>query len=209
MSVAAAAEQSVPFWLQIATVVLAPLLGFVGVAIGVVLKDSSDRRLALRQARQSVYVIFLRSLMQINWTFASTAATAVQSGDVKRTAAVYRSVMDLLGTLPQTAAEIDLIGSDHTSKIVHKYLVITLDLSLTMRGAISGSFDRKKWLEASRRVNEFVFEFRDAAILDLRVPVRQRRRIHMSQKDSDANLGLIESYLQKQDEAETDSKVAE
>ena len=54
-------QMNVPFWLQILSIALAPLLGFAGVAIGVAFSERNRRDAYVKEERRKVYVDYLEN----------------------------------------------------------------------------------------------------------------------------------------------------
>lgn len=62
MMAQAANTTQLPFWLQLVSILLAPVSGLAGVVLGIVVKGRADGRGALRNERRDLYVSFLTSV---------------------------------------------------------------------------------------------------------------------------------------------------
>ena len=58
-------QTNIPFWLQILSIALAPLLGFAGVAIGIGLNGRNSRSAYVKEQRRKVYVDYLEVMSRI------------------------------------------------------------------------------------------------------------------------------------------------
>jgi hypothetical protein len=160
------APPSVPFWLQVATVALAPILGFMGVAVGVLMKERSDRRMGLRQDRLEVYRGFLRALAELEKLVAVDGSAAYGSRDEEEKLQYLKALNASYASINALYTEIDLVGSPKAAVIARA--VFNLDTETE-----GGNFDGYKVADSCRKI---ISRFRNVAMRDLGVPRRQRKR---------------------------------
>lgn len=167
---------SLPLWLQIVTIALAPGMGFLGVAIGAGWKDRSDKRLALRNHRQQVYSDFLRAAEDMKSHFSLRAPTVFRGNDPAELWQHTQDVKVKLSALLGVIHEVDLIGSSGTMDAVGAFIKYAFEANVALIQAVRDGLDRNEWNKIIARGTRATLDFRDAAAVDLGVPRRQRRR---------------------------------
>jgi hypothetical protein len=193
------APAMVPFWVQVLSIGLAPLIGFVGVTVGATLKDKSDRRIALRKERRELYAKFLNTLYKLNMTFGTTCMTALRSNKEETVNSAIAELKDISIELGSIAAEIDLIGSSDTAKTVYEYAVIYGRMNVQILMDLgSGNIKRSDWGRILTASYSFAFKFRDSALADLDIPKSQRQRLDIkpsTDEDEDELAEKIQSMI--------------
>src|SRR6266496_4684782 len=168
------ASPAVPFWLQITTIALSPLVGFLGVTVGIFLKDRTDRKHFIYQERRRLYSEFLSAINSYGVQIGTGLTTAMRVGNeadiIEKSIAQRASVAELGGL----SMQIDLIGIDRTSDVAHRHLQLLHDVSVRMLDTFTGEFDRRSWGRQSRAIAAYAAEFRDAAIVDLGLGKKRR-----------------------------------
>src|SRR5580704_7619358 len=165
----------IPFWLQVVSISLAPLLGFSGVAIGVFLNERIRSRAYVNDERRKVYLEFLEMLAQITSFYGTTFATAVRSRKDHYVEQVLGKPAGSLERLQQTYSSIRLIGSQAAVAAAGEAFVY-LGLANT-RGAamIKEGYKRDEWELVIQYGLEVQTSFIEAARRDLGLPRKQAK----------------------------------
>jgi hypothetical protein len=165
----------VPFWLQIASIAAAPILGFVGVAIGVFVTEHNRRAAYVIEERKKVYLDFISMLANIN-AFWSNEAIGVMRGDVPADK-ISGFSKPMVEALQRSLLQIRLIGSERVFAVAQGALVYTLRMSMTalVSSSSPGKFDRRNWDKAVGTGTSLMLDFSDAARKDLGLPALERK----------------------------------
>jgi hypothetical protein len=165
----------VPFWLQVVSISLAPLLGFSGVAIGAFLNERIRSRAYVNDERRKVYLEFLEMLAQVTSFYGTTFATAVRSRKDHYAEQVLGKPSGSLERLQQTYSSIRLIGSRAAVAAAGEAFVY-LGLANT-RGAvmIKEGYKRDEWELVIKYGLEVQKSFIEAARRDLGLPRKQTK----------------------------------
>jgi hypothetical protein len=165
----------VPFWLQVSSVSLAPLLGFLGVGVGVWLRDRADRKTWLRQQRLDVYATMLELWNEYVVFVGTTLTAAMRSRDLGRIRKVNEDQKQFLARVLAAESRIRLVGTEKSARPAREFVLSTLMVSTYAAMSLGEEdFDQKSWdiavvLPVSKPLTEFV----KGAIADLGLP-RQR-----------------------------------
>jgi hypothetical protein len=163
-----AAPAAVPFWLQVMAVTAAPILGFAGVAVGAMLKERSDMRIAERQELREVYRNFVRTMTEVEMLVSIDGASAYESADEEAVARYVATLKAHLASLNTLCIEILLIGSEVASFLAQAAIKFSVD-------AIPGEDDHFDAADFARRWRMLTSYFLNVAQYDLRVRTRLPR----------------------------------
>lgn len=176
------ASNQVPFWLQVTSIALAPILGFLGVSVGVMMKDRSDRRNALRSDRLGAYMELLAVAAEL-WHVHNMYIELIARQDgraIAKTAEALEGIQSRLGT---ALFRVDLIGSSDLeipAERIAACLAMHLEL---MNRATSEPIAENEINDVADYLGLAVDKFRDAAVEDLGIPKAQRRRLSVLTDD--------------------------
>lgn len=83
---AAIKTPQIPFWLQIASTIAAPILGFTGVAVGVLLNEKNRRAAYLTEEKKKAYIEFTGTLAATMrfWSLDVTSALKTHTVNAER-----------------------------------------------------------------------------------------------------------------------------
>src|SRR5215467_2349587 len=187
----------IPFWLLVTSISLAPILGFVGVAIGAILTGRSQRRAWVSDGKHKAYQEFLAFLAQITAFYGTEFRTAVRTKNEERLSELSGARRSMLEDLHRTHLQIRLIGSPSAlaaADEIHIYLGLATALSAK---ALKGNFENSEWDRLIKLGLDIQSEFTDAARRDLVLPRRGRRlpKIRRSESTTDAR-GFALSAMQ-------------
>lgn len=195
-------SSQVPFWLQVLTVSLAPIIGLTGVAVGAWLTDRSHRTAALRQDRRATYLRFARALNDFDGLISTTGASVLRTIATVNVAidqaeampdpkaediAGIRDLLDSASDYPTTLfeklleitnlrIEIDMIASKGAATAANDALTILTRILLATNRAMEDGYDRRAWWKLGKELREAGRKFRNAAFADLDIPHSDRER---------------------------------
>lgn len=167
--VQAAQEAAVPFWVQVVSIAVAPILGFVGVAVGVLLKDRSDHKASLRAERRTAYISFLRALSALHQCFVVKGKLAFNGSDEGSLESYMEEMYELKLALIGAQHEVTLVGSVAAAKAAEKVSTVQIDMDIAESTARKSGYDQKAWNVALLRSLHVQSTFQLAAIKDLRL----------------------------------------
>lgn len=169
---------------------MAPTLGFLGVAVGAVLKDRSDRKAALHADRMQLYGQFLRTFSEYSATLTSRTPSRVRSGRPSDLRAATDLQHSTLAELLALSTQIDLIGSRPAANAAIAALRLVARSSLTLIESIRGELNPDEaFIDLQGEMMEIMATFRDAAAADLGLSQRDRGR---RSSDAAADLGALQ-----------------
>lgn len=188
-------QPSIPFWLQVLAIGLAPLLGFLGVAIGASLQARYNRALALRAHRQEVYCRFLEAATQLFTYFGTDAASAIRSKDQARVVALLPVIKKYASTITSLLLQVELIGSRDTIAAAQRIQLFIAKVGTTISEGFATGYTLKMWNEVLGGGVKIIRAFRSAASSDLGVPRRQQQRSHPNNSLDDLERAWVDSTL--------------
>jgi hypothetical protein len=173
----AAAPTQVPLWLQVLTLGLAPVLGFVGVAVGALLQGRSAKRAKLRDDRRITYLNFAKTVREFYQWF---GLEGTKSADHRAGADLREHLTEIkrmIREIETRGDEVDLIASKDAAAACRKCtLEVIASQAIWMNAVMTRSFDRAMWSKCNFDGSAALHEFRDAAMKDLGVPRKERQR---------------------------------
>lgn len=166
-----------PLWVQILALSLAPLVGILGIIVGGLIKDRSDRRAILRTDRRDTYLAFARSVSELDEKLGG-CPPAPSPGQSSRAAAHLIEVREIAASIVRLRQEIDLIGSPLAAAAADTcYGYVVAVIRLALKPAPDRQLPVDQELEsATLRLRHGMVAFRDSCLADLGVPRRQRGR---------------------------------
>jgi hypothetical protein len=177
----------VPFWLQVISISLAPILGFIGVGIGAFFTGRNQRRGWLSDEKHQAYQDFLSFLAKITAFYGAEFRTAVRLRNEARLSELASARRSMLEDLHRTHLQIRLVGSRKALAAADEIHIYTgMAGGLTAR-ALQGNFEKDDWDRLVKFGLDIQSEFTAAARKDLGLPLRSRRlpKIHRSESVSD------------------------
>lgn len=200
-----ATQSQVPFWLQILTIAMAPILGFAGVAVGVSLSARTSRIAYLRDRRREAYSSFLAELGTLVSMFGQTAPSAFRTKDGQRiheqnvafTAAVQR--------METARHQVALIGSRDVEEASSDAFVFLAMASTTMAKSIEGTFDRGAWNDTVSFGMQVLLRFTQSAQKDLGLPkgdMAEARSFAKYEADRETAIATVNETLRRYLEAD-------
>jgi hypothetical protein len=157
----------VPFWLQILSIALAPLLGFAGVAIGVAFSERNRRDAYVKEERRKVYVDYLEATSQLTAFVTFERPKKGNPEGIEKNEAFADKAAVFMEQLQRTYMSLSVIGSPEACEAAVQaftYLELATRLALaTMRGK---SLD-EGWSKLGQLGTQFQDDFIDAARKDL------------------------------------------
>ncbi|WP_435120873.1 hypothetical protein [Amycolatopsis thermoflava] len=172
----AAQQPGIPFWLQITTITLAPILGFAGVAVGVLLKDRSDHKASLRAERRAAYTGFLRALNALHRCFVVKGGAAFKSGLEKSISAYEEEMYRLRLELDGARYDVALVGSSEVVAAAERVSAVAVDIDIAETVARRSGYRQEAWNKALLRCLHVASTFQVAAVKDLRLRPKDRMR---------------------------------
>jgi hypothetical protein len=192
----------IPFWLQIVSIAVAPILGFLGVAIGVFLTERNRRAAYILEEKKHAYLEFINMLSNVNsfWSnkFPSAARTATSGG-----------TDDILGfskahveELHRTFLQIRLFGSGpvvESAMEAFHYLALA---SVTGIQMLDKGFSSAKWNQTVVKAGIVVMsDFSAAARKDLGLRKLGPKTAESASSSASADLLKTVSDIQQQPHA--------
>jgi hypothetical protein len=170
-------QSSVPFWLQILSIALAPVFGFAGVAIGVFLSERNRHSAYIKDERLKAYRHFLETSSQVTAFFTPRFSSAVTgTRDPDKIRALVQELMTLIEKTQHAYTNLRLIGSPMAVRMAHnifKYLHIGGNLA---QEAIRGKFDQESWRKHTDEGTSLQNLFAEVARRDLGLPRNEWER---------------------------------
>lgn len=145
-----AAATQIPFWLQLTTVIVAPLVGFVGVAVGSFLTSRHNNRSWIRDRRLEAYQALLECANELSLFAGTIAPRALRSQDPDQLYPLAQDIGQKISALIDATQRIKLIGSKATNEAASEVLAAATSLPIVLGlAAKSDIFDRKEWTKAA------------------------------------------------------------
>ncbi|MFC6090561.1 hypothetical protein [Saccharothrix lopnurensis] len=171
-----AAAPSVPFWLQVVAIALAPFMGFLGVAVGAFLKDRSDRVVALHKERRELYSEYLNALAKFNHHYGNVGALAFRQDETVKYREYINVQHEMHALMIGLITRIDLVASQAVVDAAHKFYHYIVVITGVQVKAIDEGWVREEWNRGVALGARIAREFRNAAIRDVGIPRRDRGR---------------------------------
>jgi hypothetical protein len=202
---------AVPFWLQIAAVVLAPVMGMLGVTAGAVLRTRTERRAYLREERRKAYVAFAHefgALVSGVGTFATSAArTAATEQDASAVSRYLDHLRSSMSSIEKLRHEIDLIGSRRAADAATNAYYVIAAVSARLAVATQGEVDADAWQRLLGQGMPVQVAFLSAAQSDLGLPKGDRmKEAKTSASLSDETVGYARGVIRQATQAEPAGK---
>lgn len=175
MRVAAAAQvaSQVPFWLQVLTVALAPILGFIGVGAGAFIAELNRRNAYVKDERRKIYQDYLEILSQTTNYYSSEYLFAMRHAKEKGMNEAADRVSSYHERLLSAYLHVRLIGSpEAVGAASHAFSFTASAGSLTVK-TLASEFNRDDWDHLIRLGLEAQSRFTEAARKDLGLPRRE------------------------------------
>jgi hypothetical protein len=175
---------ALPFWLQVLSISLAPILGFTGVAIGALLTERHQRIAYIGDERRKVYLEYLELLARITAFYSTEFKTALEAGDMRRMAELNPIRRTFLEDVQRIYLQIRLIGSPgvvNTAREVFVYFGLANGISAK---AISGDATSEDWGRLIKFGLALQTDFTDAARSDLRLRRKERKLPRIERTES-------------------------
>ncbi|GAA1910647.1 hypothetical protein GCM10009737_10110 [Nocardioides lentus] len=174
----------VPTWLQILTLTLAPVLGFVGVGVGALLQSRSNKRAKLRDDRRATYLTFAKTVHEFYQWFGLEGTKSADHRAGADFAGHLAHIKTTIGAIESLGYEVDLIASKGAADAGRKCMQeVVVSQAIWMNAVLTKSFDRVVWSKCYFDGSEALRTFRDAAMKDLGVSRRDRRRPEIETPD--------------------------
>jgi hypothetical protein len=161
---------SVPFWLQIVSIAAAPVLGFVGIAVGVALNERNRRTAYFIEEKKKAYLDFINALTVIHtfWTDEMTTILEKPDDQTARKVGIYSK--SHIERLERTYAQILLFGSESVVKVGGRCFAYLLKTTMTAMIMSAKGLDRKRWPRVADEIVSIINDFSRVARKDLGLP---------------------------------------
>lgn len=171
-TVAQVASQ-VPFWLQVFTVALSPVLGFVGVGVGAFIAELNRRDAYVKDERRKVYRDYLEIVSQITNYYSTEylfAMSHAKEGDLRGTADKVSSLQE---RLLSSYLHVRLIGSPAAINAASHAFAFTASAGTLTAVTLASGFNRNDWDPVIKVGLEAQSRFTEAARKDLGLPRKE------------------------------------
>lgn len=168
--------QQVPFWLQLLAIILAPGLGFAGVAIGATVTSRTSMKLALRAHRQDVYSSFLETVSSIHKSFTVDLRIMLLPASKRELVDIVTEIGKYTAELARRFHEIELVASARTAAAADNLLIFYMTALRATKRAHDDENALSLWHQITDEAGAALAEFRAAAAIDLGLPMRDRKR---------------------------------
>lgn len=174
IAAAQAATPQIPFWLQILTISLSPVLGFIGVAVGVLLNGRSRRNAYVKDERRKVYRDYLEILSQITIFYGTDYLFAMRHAKNKGLAGAAAEKASLLSERLQTSyLHVRLIGSPDAIDAASQGFELMASAGMVTALTLEGEYNRSDWDPVIRIGVETQARFTEVARKDLGLPRKE------------------------------------
>lgn len=164
-------------WVQILTLGLAPVLGFVGVAVDALLQSRSAKRAKLRDDRRATYLAFAKTVHEFYQWFGLEGTKSADHLAEADLAGHLAHIKKTIGAIESQGYEVDMIASKDAADPGRKCMQqVVVSQAIWMNAVMTTSFDRIVWSKCYFDGSEALRAFRDAAMKDLGVSRRDRKR---------------------------------
>jgi hypothetical protein len=182
LSAVSASSEMVPFWLQILAIVVAPILGFAGLAIGALLNEGNRRRAYVTDARREAYQAFSDALSEITVYYGAEHRAIMRNPTSTTLSTAYERVCIMTERIQRAYFRMRLIGSSEVvQQAAAAYEYAARASSLTASVLDSGEFDLEAWdpliMKGFQIQNSFTSAARrDMGIARNQIPLPEPRR---------------------------------
>jgi hypothetical protein len=180
----------VPFWLQVLSIAAAPVIGFIGVAIGATIAERNRRSAYLVDEKKKVYLEFMEMLAKITtfWSNEFTVALRKEPGWQE----LQGRSKPMIESLYRTYLQIRLVGSSSVVDAAGKSVQFTFLASMTGLKMLATDFDMREWSKVTSYGMEAMVDFSDAARKDLGLPGLEVKESSVSESDKEKVFQYIE-----------------
>ncbi|WP_157519332.1 hypothetical protein [Modestobacter sp. Leaf380] len=142
------------------------------------MQTKAARRAALRSERRQAYSAFTRAANEFNFLMGTRATTAARTRNGELLLSLLADLREKMATLENARVDVDLLASKEVSDSSHEMLgVASTAFALLARSLDPDSdFDREQWQRMTSAGLQAIMKFRNAALEDLGVPRRDRKR---------------------------------
>jgi len=169
-----AATPAVPFWLQIVTIVLAPVLALAGVGFGARLTRSGEEMQWLRNSRLQAYNSFLLACNSYD-VAARQLTESLKSGDRTEQSASREAALGAIRDVITRRESVLLLGSPRVQAECRATVDAIYTANDRMGKLISRTDNRDDGSDIGQALREAVTSFREAVRSDM-MPRRARPR---------------------------------
>ena len=161
-------SSQIPFWLQILSIAMSPIIGFIGVAVGVTITERNRRGAYLIDEKKKAYLEFIDMLARLSSFWSNEYPTAARKhADANQVLGFSKPMIE---SLQRTYLQIRLLGSQEVTDTAGGCFHYTALASITAIGMLSLGFDQKEWGEVVGTGMKLMTAFSDAARRDLGLP---------------------------------------
>jgi hypothetical protein len=177
ISQGAAQSPSIPFWLQVVSIVLAPMLGFGGVAIGALLKDRSDRKQFLISERRAAYSEFSTAAEYYIRLIGMRGPRALSQPLSDAAGVLHRDIEVQSNELLSAFQRVEFIGSPSARTASRDLWEFFIRAQMAVVEMMQEHFDREKLYKFTREGLRLNRAFVSSTMKDLGIPKRERKEI--------------------------------
>jgi hypothetical protein len=161
---------SIPFWLQIASIAAAPVLGFAGIAIGIMLSERNRRTAYFIEEKKKAYLDFINTLTVIHSFWTDEMTTILQKPDDQTADKIGIYSKSHIERLERTYAQILLFGSESVVEVGGRCFTYLVKTSMTAMIMAAKGLDRKRWPRVTGEIIGVMNDFSRVARKDLGLP---------------------------------------
>jgi hypothetical protein len=166
---------SIPFWLQVLSVAVAPVIGFLGVAAGVGLNERNRRTAYFVEEKKRAYLEFINTLANVGNFWSTEVPRRLRSPKNSEVKEMMRVVRSQLETITRTYCEVSLFGSPKVLEIARLSFMYVMEMNMLVIISIAKGFDDKRWHKAAEKGAVILGGFTSAARKDLGLPALSRK----------------------------------
>jgi hypothetical protein len=144
----ASATPQIPFWLQIVSIAVAPILGFLGVAIGVLLTERNRRAAYILEEKKRAYLEFINMLSNVNSFWSNEFPAAARAAASGRMSDILGFSKAHVEELHRTFLQIRLFGSEPVVEAAMQAFHYLALASITGIQMLDKGFSSAKWNQA-------------------------------------------------------------
>ncbi|WP_370934119.1 hypothetical protein [Amycolatopsis sp. cg13] len=163
-------QAAIPFWLQLLSVALAPVMGFIGVTIGAATQSRNARYLAIRDHRREVYTNFIELLDSIDWTFSGPAEIAFEDGNRDEILRICSLIDNYADQVSPMLVQIEFVGSKATVAASREFLKFFSLAHVAIGKGLEGHYSEEMWESVKKKAHSARRAFRISAAKDLGAP---------------------------------------
>ena len=173
IDVAPAATPQIPFWLQVLTVALAPILGFIGVAAGASFTEQNRRDAYVKDERRKVYQDYLEIVSQITIFYSTEYLFAMNHAKERGLKDTADKASLLSERLLSSYLHVRLIGSPTAIDAASHAFAFTASAGTLTAHTLVAGFNRNDWDPVIRIGLDAQARFTKAARKDLGLPRKE------------------------------------